>query len=316
MTAIERIPITDRVTWLALRAHDITASDVPAVCGEGVYGSAAQVWAHKRGLIPAQEMTEPMKRGLWGEPAVFEALSWERPEWEIKRAKVYLRDSAARLGATPDGVAIVPGKPGITVVQCKIVSAQSFRDKWLENPDDNPHDPFAAAQPPLGYQLQTLTESMLADSEQGVIPALIVDSWKWSLRIFDVRRHAAAEAMIRDRVAKFWRNYLDAGVQPPVDPARDEALVKALHPQDDGSEIDLGADNELPSLADALMAARTDKKNAESREKTAKTAIADKIGSAAFARIADGRRISHKSTHRAGYEVKPTEFRIMKILTA
>lgn len=312
--SIERIQITDRTTWLALRARDITASDVPAVCGEGVYGTAAQVWAHKRGMIPAQEMTEPMKRGIWFEPAVFEALAMEQPTWELRRAKVYLRDPDARLGATPDGVAIDPERPGIGVIQAKVVSEQAFRDKWLESADDDPHDPFAAARPPMGYELQTLTEAMLADAQWGMVGALIVGGWKCSLRLFPIERHDGAEARIRERVAHFWKTYLDAGVQPPIDPDRDEGLLKALHPKDDGSEIDLSGDNELPGVVQDLVAARDVKKNAEARERAAKAIIFDKIGPAAFARLADGRRISAKTTHRSSYVVDATEFRMLKVL--
>src|SRR5579859_7575536 len=100
--SIERIPIESREQWLSLRRNDITASDVPAVCGEGLYGSATRVWAEKKGLIPAAEMSDVMKRGIWGEAAVVEALKDERPHWQLRRAKVYVRDAEARLGCTPD----------------------------------------------------------------------------------------------------------------------------------------------------------------------------------------------------------------------
>lgn len=313
---IERIPITSRAEWLALRSGCITASDVPAVCGEGLYGSPAKVWAEKRGMIPAQEMTKPMLRGIVCEAAVFEYLAMERPKWELRRAKVFLRDPAARLGATPDGVAVDPERPGIGVIQAKVISPQSFATHWLEDPNDNPFDPNAPASPPLAYQLQTLTESMMADAAWGQVAAMVIDGWDINLRLFDVERHEHAEKMIRSRVAEFWAKYLDTGVQPPIDPQRDEALVKALHPKDDGSEIDLSGDNELPELVDGLTKARADKSDAEKREKVSKTAIADKIGAAAFARLADGRRISHKTQHRKAYEVAASEFRVMKVLAA
>lgn len=313
---IERIPIQSREQWLALRASDITASDVPAVCGEGLFGSPAKVWAEKRGLIGAAEMTEAMKRGLWGEAAVFEAIAWEYPAWEIRRAKVYMRDPDARLGATPDGAAVDPDRKGVGIVQAKVISAGMFQDKWLESPDDKPHDAFAPATPPLAYQLQTLTEGMLANADWAVIAVLIVDAWRWTLRLFPVDRHPGAETMIRDRVAAFWRDYLDTGVQPPIDATRDAELVKKLFPQDDGSEIDLSGDNEMPLLVEQLTIARSVKKGAESDEKTAKTAITAKMGPAAVARLADGRRVSNKLTKRGAYSVGATEYRMLKVLGA
>lgn len=311
--AIERYPIDpakDRATWLALRQRDITASDVPAVCGEGMFGSATKVWAEKLGKIGPQEMTEAMKRGLWGEAAVFEAIGWEHPDWEVRRAKVYMRDPELRLGATPDGAAIIPGFDGVTVVQTKVIARPVFDSYWRENPEDE----RSAIVAPLGYQLQTLTETMLSDAAQGMIVALVVDTFRWNLYAIPVERNPAAETVIRDRVGAFWRNYLDTGIQPPIDPERDEEVVKLLYPKDNGIEIDLSGDNELPELVQTLESSRQMKRLAEENEGRAKTAIAGKMGEAAVARLNDGRRVSHKTQHRGGYSVEPTTFRILRVL--
>lgn len=303
-------PAKDRAGWLALRMRDITASDVPAVCGEGMFGSATKVWAEKLGKIGPQEMTEAMKRGLWGEAAVFEAIGWEHPDWEVRRAKVYFRDTEMRLGATPDGAAIIPGLDGITVIQTKVIAKPVFTAHWLSNPEDE-YSPVVA---PLAYQLQTLTEGMLADAARSMIVALVVDTFKWELKIVPVDRHEQAEAVIRDRVGAFWRNHLDTGIQPPIDPERDEQVVKLLFPKDNGLEIDLSHDNELPSLVHSLEEARAAKKAADKAESIAKTAIAGKLGEASIARLADGRSVSHKEQSRSGYVVEPTSYRVMRVL--
>jgi hypothetical protein len=313
---VERIPITDRAAWLAMRAQDITASDVPAVCGEGVYGSAARVWAEKRGLIAATELTEAMKRGLWGEAAVFEALAWEYPDWEIRRAKVYLRDPAARLGATPDGVASAPDKTGIGIIQTKVVSRNAFAAHWLETADDNPHDLWAPARPPLGFELQTLTEAMLAEADWAAIAALITDQWRWTLRLFDVARHPRAEAAIRATVAAFWKDYLDPGIAPPLDPARDADLVRQLYPRDDGSEIDLSGDNYVSELVEQWGVVKTGLKQLDGRKRQIETELKDKLAEHAYGRLADGQRLSWKLQERDGYQVAPTSFRVLKLLKA
>lgn len=310
---IERIAITSRDQWLALRMQDITASDVGAVCGHGLYHSAARVYAEKRGDLSPAEMNEAMKRGIWGEPSVVEALSWERPDWQLRRAKVYMRDPELRLGATPDCGAIDPERDGVGVVQCKIVAAPVFADKWLKNPEDNPHDVFAPARPPIAYELQTLTEGALAEAQWGVIAALIVDTFKWTLRLFPVDRHEDAEAAIKNRVAAFWRNHLIPGIPPPIDAQLDDELVKTLYPRDDGSEIDLRSDNEFPGFVHQLLTARATKSEAEKIEKVAKTNILAKIGAHSRAVMADGRIVTAHTTDRAGYEVKPTSFRTIKV---
>ncbi len=305
-----RIPIENRQQWLGLRMNDVTASDVPAVCGDGLFYSAAKVFAEKRGLLALQERTAAMKRGIWGEPAVFAALADENPDWEIRQAKVYLRDVDARLGATPDGVAIVPGREGIVVVQAKTVAGNYFKKNWLFNSNDGIAEGPAA--PPLAYQLQTLTETMLADATCGVIAALVLD-WEWHLRLFWVERNAEAEDRIRRMVKGFWDNYLDTGLMPPVDGNLDEDLVKKLYPNDNGATIDLSGDNEMPEYVDNLITARADKSDAEKREKYNKTMIAGKLGDATFATIADGRLISNKTVNRKGFTVEPTSFRMLKV---
>ncbi len=56
--------------------------------------------------------------------------------------------------------------------------------------------------------------------------------------------------------------------------------------------------------------ARATKKEGESQEKVAKTAIAGKMGEASIARIAGGRRISFKTQHRATHVVGESDFRM------
>lgn len=316
--AIERIPISgpdgriNREAWLALRTQDITASDVPAVCGQGLYGSPAKVWAEKRGLLPPQEMTAAMERGLWGEAAVFEAIGWRFPDWEVRRAKIYMRDGAARIGATPDGAAIIPSRDGVVVVQAKVIAEPVFRADWLINSDDD--IAFGEAEPPLAYQLQTLTEAMLADACAGVLAVLVVGAFRWSLRTFWVERHADAETMIRERVTAFWRDYLDPGVQPPIDPARDDALVRRLFPQDDGTEIDLSTDNAMPILLDEREVIKARLKADKDRCEAIETDIKGKLGTHTYGRLADGRLVSWKLQQRKAYTVSETSFRVLRVV--
>ena len=70
--AIERHPVTDRAAWLALRRENINASEIGIVCGAGGYGSPAELYAEKKGLRPPLIDTGTLKRGRWGEAAVFE----------------------------------------------------------------------------------------------------------------------------------------------------------------------------------------------------------------------------------------------------
>src|SRR5262245_31518745 len=107
---IERVPITSTDAWLAERQRWINASEIAIVCGEANYGSAAELYAEKKGLKPPLMDSAIFRRGRWGEAAVFQALSEERPEWQILRARVHVRDPERRLACTPDGFASVPDR--------------------------------------------------------------------------------------------------------------------------------------------------------------------------------------------------------------
>jgi predicted phage-related endonuclease len=272
---IERIaidPVKNRDAWLDYRRGFVTASDVPAVCGEGLFGSAAKVWADKKGLTPPQEMNDAMFRGIIGEPAVFRALQWHFPQWEIKPASVFLCDRESRLGATPDGAAVIPGREGVGIIQCKTVSRPWYEAHWLDDNDQ--------AVVPLAYELQTLTEAMLADAPWAMIAVLIVDTFKWELKVFPVERNPGAEAKIRQCVLDFCRDYLDANVQPPIDPTRDADLVKRLFRRDDGTILDLRSDNAMPMFLDEREALKAEIKKKEDRVSELETEIKSKIGDA------------------------------------
>ena len=312
--AIERHQIVDRDAWLALRRENINASETAIVCGAGGYGSRAELYAEKKGLRPPLADTGTLKRGRWGEAAVFEALADERPEWDVRRAKVYLRDPVLRIGATPDGFAIAPGRDGFGVVQTKMVSRSVFRAKWLVDPAASVA--YGEARPPLFYQLQTLTEEFLSDCGWGVLAVVINGEYDWDFRLFDVPRHPEAEARILEGVAAFWRDWLDPGVMPPFEPQRDQALVKILYPADDGTEIDLSQDNRATQLADDLVEKRAGSRRLEGEIDLIETELKGKLGPHTYGLLGDGRRIVGKTQHRKAYSVPASDYRTLRIAKA
>src|SRR4030095_11462965 len=97
---IERIKLTTREAWLADRLRFINASQCAIVVGHPGYGSLAELYAEKKGLRAPMLDSAVLRRGRWGESAVFEALADERPEWEVMRARVHVRDLDRRLACT------------------------------------------------------------------------------------------------------------------------------------------------------------------------------------------------------------------------
>jgi predicted phage-related endonuclease len=309
----ERVPITSTDEWLSERLHWINASEVPIVCGESFYGSAAELYAEKKGLRPPLIDNAIFRRGRWGEAAVFQALAEERPEWGIQRARVHVRDTERRIACTPDGFALALDRDGVGIVQAKVISRSVFRLKWLNASDDE--SIYGDATAPAAYRLQTLTEMMLNDCAWGVLAVLINGEFDWTLRLFEVERNDVIEDRILDRCAAFWRDHLDPGIMPEFEPQRDAALLRVLYPKDDGTEIDLTTDNRALALVDEWTEVSEARKRLEKSEKAVKTELQGKIREHTYARLADGRRLSFKHQHRKAHPVPASDFRVLRLLS-
>jgi len=313
--AIEKIQITDRESWLKLRQQDVTASVAGALlsdhsggAGRRVhpYATAYALWMLKSGRITDDaEETPPMRRGRLLESVAVQMLREDRPEWKIEPYPVglYYRDPAARVGATPDVLGTdESGKP--LVVQIKSVEASVFRREW--------HDEQGDVTPPLWIVVQAILEAKLTGAERAFVAPLVV-SYGLDMPIIEVPIHSGVYDRVKAEVAAFWA-LVESGTAPDPDLARDGEIIARIFPRDDGSEIDLSGDNQMPELVDQLVTAWADKKSAVARAKEAKGGIIAKMGAASFARIADGRRVSCKLQQSVGYTVGPREFRVTKIL--
>lgn len=301
LSAIERRPITSRAEWLEWRMHDVTASDVAALFGCHPYGrTRLGLWAEKQGLTTGMADSDALRRGRWGEAAVIEMLADERPTWSVRRPKVYLRDRSIRLGATPDAEALDSERDGLGIVQTKVIAESVFEREW-------------SPAPPLGHQLQTLSEMMLAGAAWGAIAALVVERFAWTPVIFDLERHEAAEARIRAAVVKFWSDF-DAGLMPVLDPELDAETVNTIYPKAEIKEpaLDLSGDNELGGMLTTRATLQRLIKDGEKQISKLETNVKAKLGLHERA-IAPGWHIAWKNEPRKGYVVEPSNPRVLRI---
>jgi predicted phage-related endonuclease len=299
---IERRPITSRAAWLQWRMADVTASDVAALYGAHPYGKTRlSLWADKRGLTEGMADSDVLRRGRWGESAVLAMLADERPDWAISLPKVYLRDHAIRLGGTPDAEAVDPERQGVGVVQCKIVAESVFEREWI------------GGRPPLGFQLQTLTEMLLDGASWGVIAALVMERYAWRPVIFDLERNEAAEARIRAGVVQFWNDF-DADLMPVLDPENDAETVKALYPKAEIkiAPLDLSGDNEIRGMLERRATLTALAKDTKTHLDFIETSVKAKLGLHERA-IAPGWSIKWGNEPRAGHVVKPSNPRVLRI---
>jgi predicted phage-related endonuclease len=309
---IERVNIVDREQWLRLRLGNVNASEVAIVLGEGEFGSLAELYAEKKGLRPPRVDTGVLRRGRWGEPAVFEAIAEEFPDWQVTRASIYLIDRERRMGATPDGFASRPDRDSFGIVQAKVISRSVFKRRWLH--DDTAAIADGDADAPAYYRLQVLAEMRLSECTWGVLAVLVVSEFDMVLRIFDIEPDIELEASILAGVETFWRDYFDPGIMPPFQPQRDAALIKALYPRDSGAVVDLSGNNRVAELADGLMAGRAVLKRVGASERACAAELHAMLGENTYGKLADGRVVSWKGYHRRAYSVPASNPRVLKIL--
>jgi predicted phage-related endonuclease len=315
---IRRVPMYDDSydEWLANRMRYVNASEMATVCGEAGYASLAELYAEKKGLRPPRADNAAMKRGRWGEAAVFQALADTYPEWTVKRARIHCLDDDRRIAATPDGFARAPDREGFGLIETKVVARSIFRDKWLEfDGDDLLTGPATV---PVGFRIQTATTRML-NADQcpwAVLAVLIVGEFDWTLRKFEIEPDPALEERIVYCADQFIRNHLDPGIMPPFDMQRDEKLVRLLYPKDDGTEIDLSADNRALAAVEEMTEIKAAISRMSKMEDALKTELTAKLGEHTYGLLADGRRLSWKMQHSKGYTVEPRDVRILRIIKA
>lgn len=303
--SVEILRFGDDAAWLGKRGIDVTSSDIPALAGVSRYRSAFRVYAEKAKLIDRDRTdTNLMQRGRWLEGSVLTALAEREPTWTIRAClpRVYVRDPALRLGATPDAVAVDPARPGIGNVECKVVSAPAYRSGWMAT---------GSPVPPLDYQLQTLTQALLMDTAWSVVVALVIDTFSAELVVCPIERHAGAEQRIRDLARDFWRN-LAAGRFPHPDYGRDVETIDAMHPRATVKTVDMRGSNRFGAALAERAIALADKKAAETRLDALDAEIKHAMGDAEEAFV-NGWAVTWRLQERKAFEVKAAAFRKLSI---
>ena len=311
---IKRVTLSaDRADWLDVRRPNVNASEMATVCGEGNYGSLAETFAEKKGLRPPRNNVGVLRRGRYGEAAVFEALADEHPAWSMLRAKIYLFSPELRIGATPDGFASTPTRDGPGVIQAKTSARKAFRRRFLEDPEGPLDGP---AMLPIEYQIQVEVEMRLAQSSWGIVAVLVTGEYDWTLHEFEVEPNPVIWDRCLYNTEQFFRNYLDAGIMPPYEPLRDAALIRALYPTDAGTTIDLREDNRAVAAVEEYTETQAALTRLKKQKDGLQAELTGKLGPHTYGLLADGRCLSFKTQHRRAYTAKATDYRVLRILNS
>lgn len=298
---ITRTEIKDRAHWMEMRSKDITASSAGALLGVHDYITPLQLWLEKSGQGEDVEETPAMRRGKRMEPVAIEILRDEHPNLSFEVPKFYVRDSEARLGATPDLLATCPERgPGI--VQIKSVESMIFRKKWLDNETKEPT-------PPLWIMVQAIVEAHLTGAKWAAVAPMVV-SHGIDVPLIDIPIHEGVIDRVKAATADFWTK-IDAGEMPSPDFSRDGELLARIYAEDNGEAVDLTFDNRILELLDErekLSAVRSD---ADEKLKANRAEIIAKLGDHASA-IVPGWSLTAKTQHRKAYSVKEGSSRVVR----
>lgn len=307
-------PITDRAAWLSWRREVLTGTDMGAIAGVSRWTSPLAVWADKAGRLEPLADNNFLRRGRWFEPAILHALRELFPRWKIVKANVFLVDKTRRLGGTPDFVAIDPERPGIGVIDGKVVTRRVFNRDWLGDVDEDYEGDLDRVTVPIEHQLQALLYGKLAGASWLAIAPMIHGEYRTDQLLCPVELHEGAWQRLLVEAAFFWREF-DAGRRPPhrAD-AGDAEVLRALYPRERNreEEVDLSSVNWLSTrLAEraALMVAIDE---ADKEKRSIETDIIALMGDRGIGTL-PGWRIGFRLESQAAKIMPAWEKRVLRI---
>lgn len=301
------IDYKDRPTWLAARASGVGASEVSALFGLSPWDSAFSLWQKKRAPAPKiDEESEEAEYLYWGQH--LEGAIAGRYQLVTKRNLwtggspfcVAQHHEVPELFATPDRVVMAAPDIGMNepgLLQMKN-TAWFMADAWDE-------------WPPPHVQIQVQAEMACTKTPWCSVAALVGGN---KFKHFDIFANANVQEEIAIQVSDFWEMVQD-GKQPEIDSHRATTrILKALHPLDDGTTVQLP--EEAIDLVQDWVAAKAAiaaaKKEHEAAKEGAENALRALIGAASYGQLPDGRTLTLLHTDRE-IEARRELFRTLRI---
>lgn len=290
----------NRADWLAARRTAIGASESAALFGVSPYTTKLKLWAEKTGKVQPEDFEdrEELDFGTLFEPIIADryATVTGRKIWQGSPFCIAQHPRLEFVRATPDRFVIeAPDRGSLGILQVK--NAGSYNEKdWKEGPPDF-------------VQIQVQHEMAVTGLQWASVAVCIGGN---RLKHFDVERSPVFIEELEEQCKLFWDSVVRQE-QPPAAEADARCLdtLKALHPNDNGSTI------ELPPEALDWWAHLEGARKVEASAKKINAEFAAKllalIGDATYAVLPDGRTLSLKTSARAGYVVEANTFRSLKL---
>jgi predicted phage-related endonuclease len=314
MSVIER-EIRDRQEWLNWRTHNVNASEAACLFGDGVHPHLTryELWQLRSGLRPYKPDNPTLRRGRLFEPVALQLLREERPGWHVWSPNVYLSDSEARIGASPDAYAVrnePDGRHTKGNVQLKTVGHHAFKRDWQTEDDEEQ----TIVETPLWIAVQSSIEAHLAKTDWTAVAAMAIGDGGVDFHVNEIAIKAPMVEQFKALVAEFWV-MVEEKTPPPVDYERDLDAVFDLYKDDDGDIVDLTGDTAFrQQLAERKMLSTIEKSGrvAHDQRRQIDAKIIQRLGNAAGARVGST-LLTAKVVKRRAYAVEATEYRQIRI---
>jgi putative phage-type endonuclease len=200
--------------WLALRANDITSTEVSALFGLSPYTTLFELWHRKKEkTIVELEVNERMKWGLRLQDSIAEGSAIDN-SWKVRRMDEYMRIPSMRMGSSFD-FEIIENTRGL--LEVKNVDALAFREGWLIDGDN--------VEAPPHIEIQVQHQIAVSGHDFAYIAALVGGN-----RIVYIKREPDQNVIssIKQRVAQFWLS-IDKDQPPAPDFQRDSEFISRLY---------------------------------------------------------------------------------------
>ena len=287
--------------WLELRSKNLNSTDIAVLFGCSPYMTLFELWHLKKGNIqPNFEVNERMKWGNRLQDPIAYGVA-EDKGWKVRKKTEYVYDSYLKLGSSFDFAVMGNALQGeVALLEIKNVDAMAFKQGW-EQYDDG------TLEAPLHIELQVAHQMMIADLNKCYIAALVGGN---TAVILERDRHYEFERKIMQKSKEFWLS-IDNNIEPKPDFNKDADVIKDLY-----STAVKGKFVEATAKADELaekysflsesIAALEKEKTAVKSQLLTIMGDAEKMISPKFSATAG-------MVKRAGYEVKPTEYRNFRL---
>lgn len=234
----EFITPTDEAHWHAMRAADLTSTDVAAMFGLSPYKTKFELWHEKKsGEVVRIKDNDRMKWGRRLESAIAYGIAEDR-EWTATPFKDYGRIPAERLGSSFDFyIAPTRGSMAEAILEIKTVDGLAFQRGWIIEDD--------YVEAPAHIELQVQHQMLVSGLRRAYIGCLIGGNRIEVLeREADDQVHAGIIAAARD----FWSSISEGREPSPVMPDDAEAVIRMNQHAEPGKLLDARSDAAIAAL--------------------------------------------------------------------